>query len=763
MNERKPEARAFRHIRMAVGVLRWLLLALAVALVALVIRIYAAPLSLDFMKPVLQDALVIGDETIRVDFDRAALVWERSTDPLDGDWSFLTLNLTELTLHERGGRVLIAVPEGRVRLSGTAMLAGRLAPAALEVKRLRLAVQWHGQDLIATLGRLGTEDAGPGSPAAQVLGLLAPSDREQAAGYLQRISVRDAEVLVAESLTDSRWSMTNADLRFSRGADSMLLDGTGTLSRDGEALTRVDVAGIYSPATAATHLQVLFEDFNPSALAGHSQALEPLRMIDMPLTGSFGVALGQDRDLRQVSFDLAAGSGMVTVPNFYDGGVRLDGGAVRGRYDVVRGQTEIDELRVEFVGAVITGDGLVYKGENDDDPLGLRFHATVRDLPFQWLKDYWPEGFGGGARDWVARNLTAGHATTGDLKLHLTPDRQARGVLPEDAFDFTFAFRDTTAHYLRPMPPIVDGHGDARLTAHAFELRADGGRTGAVEIGPSRLRFDGIHRPGQTVADINVLLMAPIPDVLELIDHDPLGYPSAYGLDPRSIEGDATASLRLDFPLVRALTLADVDFKVQAVVDPVRLPSLFGDVAVTNGTVTLRVDRDGIRGDGRLALNGLPFGFVWREAFAAGDGLSTEFRLNGALSGNDWEILSLPLANHVDGPGDVNLVLRGRGADIREGSGRFDFGGASFGFAELDWVKLAGEPSAASFRFANPPGKGLHLPEVVYEDENLRASGSMILAGKDDGGGWRRWSSTVCVSGKRTLPPRSPAIRRVSI
>lgn len=730
MSEQGTEARAFLHVRTVVNGLRWLFIALLVLVLAVLVRLYIAPVSIDFLKPVLPDSLVLGDESMKLEFDGGALSWGLAEESLDDDWSILQLNLTGLRVLDPAGRELIAFPEGRVRLSGTAMLSGRLAPAELEVEGLRVALDWQGGDLIGTLGQIGADDMSASSPAALVLELLAPSDRTETAGYLQRINVNRAEIIVEESLTDSQWILANADLTVSRGADSMFLSGSGSLTRKGEALTRLDIAGLYSPRSRATHVELLFEDFNPSDIAGDSEAFTPLRHVNMPLAGSLGATFNDQRVVTQVTYDLVGGGGMVSIPGFYDDPVRLDRLAVNGRYDLAREQAEFDDFQLEFVGATVGGDGLVYW---TDDKMGMRFHADIRDVPFQWLKHYWPQGVSIGAYEWVSRNLTAGHATDGELHVNITPEMQNGDGLPEDAFDFTFDFVDATAHYLRPMPPIVEGRGSARLTPHSFVLTADGGRIADVTLAPSRIRFDAIHLRGGTTATVNAVLIGNIDDVLTVIDHEPLGYPGQYGLDPRSVGGDATADLTLTFPLVRDLTLGDVDFELRSLLDPVRLPDLFGDVSVTDGTVTLAVNRDGIAGEGRVALNDVPFQFRWREDFDAGDGLPTRFVLEGVLSGDDWAVLSLPFDDYMEGSGELDLVLDGRGASIEEGRGRIDFQDAALGFEEIGWTKARGDPAAASFRFVNRPGGGLELPEILYEDDAMRAAGSMTFS--PEGGG----------------------------
>ncbi|RMF09595.1 MAG: hypothetical protein D6763_07530, partial [Alphaproteobacteria bacterium] len=724
------EARVYAHIRSAMRLIRWVLIGILVLLAGLLVRLHLAPIPLDFLKPVVSRALVFGDRGLRLAFEEGALAWGRA-DGLRDDWSFLELDLHGVKLIDAESRPLLTLPQSRVRLSGVALLAGRIAPAALDVEGLELRLAWDGGDIVGALRRIGAEEPAATTPAALILGLLAPPDRNETAGYLQQVNIADALVVLDENLSGSQWRLTNTRLRFSRGTDRMLISGDGLLSRDGHDLTRLDLAGIYSARSKASHVELLFDHLNPSEIAGDSEALAALKAVDMALSGSLGATFGADRVVREVNFDLSGGRGLIELAGLYPEPLEFDRALVNGRYDLVRRQATLEDLQLEFVGATLAGDGLVYF--TDDGP-GVRFFAGLHDLPFQWLKVYWPRRLGKGAYQWVSRNLTAGRVTEGQLRVHIDPEMWQAAHLPADAVDFSFAFVDTTAHYLRPMPPIIGGRGRARLDAQRFQLWADGGSTGGVSVGGSTIIFDDIHLGGgKSRANVDARLAGRLSDVLAVIDHQPLGYPSRYGLDPDAVDGQAQIKLKLSFPPVRGLTLGDVTFAVGAKIAALGIPDLFEDVGITDGQMQLDIDRGGIDGKGKVSLNDIPFDLLWREDFEGQNDYPTRFELTGSLSGDQWAVLSLPIADFVEGPGRVGLTLAGRGADIRLGEGSIDFQQASLGFEELGWSKPAGAPANARFRIATRPTGETELAEVIYADGGLRASGSMLLA--DNGGG----------------------------
>ena len=732
MTEKPKETIMFQSIHFVMRALRWLVIVFLVLAAATLIRLNIAPLSIDFLKPFISDTLTVGDQEYRIEFDEGELDLGKPGN-LENDWSFLDLEVSGLRLIDSAGAQLLNLPRGRMRLSGIALLSGSLTPASLEVEGLDLSLEWQGSDIAAILSERGA--AGGMELIDLLLGLLSPGDKTGAGGYLQRVVIGNARVDLKESLTGSQWLFAEAELRFSRGLDSMLLNGKGKLSRlpkDGQSntpVTRLDLAGIYNSITRTSQIELLFDAFNPSDIAGDSETLTAFKALDMPVSGALGVTFDENQSVQKASFDLVGDGGLVDIKALYDDPVRLDGVILNGYYEPERKQAVFEDLQLAFVGANLSGDGLVYEGEGG---FGARFFATVHNLPFQWLKVYWPSDVGMGAYRWISRNLTAGTVTDGHLRLDMKPEMWDADELPAEAIDFAFEFVDATAHYLRPMPPIQRGHGRARLDANSFELWAEGGEAGGISLAGSHIRFSDIHRKGETMATVDARLLGNNTAILALIDSEPLGYPGRYGLSPSAVKGRGALDLKLSFPLIRNLTLGDVNFNVKADLDSLEMPGLFGDVGITDGQMTLLVDREGIEGTGSIALNRIPFDLEWREDFTGSDSFSSKFMLNGTLSGTEWDIFSLPIAPYVDGPGNVSLVLRGQGPSIEEGQGVIDFGDARLGFEELGWLKQQGQPAVARFQFDKNSGGGMVLPEVIYEDAAMRASGSMVIDG--DGG-----------------------------
>lgn len=707
----------WRRLLFALGIVAIVLVALVFALV---LRLSFGPVSFGFLAPYIERAIDDDGRGLHLSFEQGAVAWRDLGPDLQNRVNpGLELRLRGVSVRDDSGRQLLAVPRAAVGISTRALRDLEIAPSFLAVEGLRLRVNWRDGDIFEAL-RSGD---GGGALAPLIESLLEPSRQGGPAGYLRRLIVRNAEVHFEESITGSDWTLADATIDLRRTAEALTLEAAGAFRKAGMPPSRVTISGRHQPESGESRITIAFSDLNPSRLAGRSELLARFNSLDLTWSGEVGLDLSPERRISNVSFDLASSGGSVRLPDLYDNPVDVEGASIRGTYVPEGERIAFDAVELRFAGAVVNADGLYW---SDGANPGVRLHATVSDLPFAVLDRYWPEGLASGAREWVVRNIEGGRVTEGDLVVAIDPAMGAAEDLPADAFDFRFAFSGITAHYLRPMPPIVGGSGTAHLNPHSFHLKTASGVTGGVRIASGDLVFHDIHKAGGARADIALDLVGASATILALIDHDPLGYPSAYGLEPERVGGRAAVDLTLRFPLTRDLGLDDVDFTVNSRLSDLHMADILEDVHLSTPEMRLRVDRKGLRGEGEIALNQVPFALVWTENFQTPEGsLPSRFVLDGIVADAGWDVLSLPLAPFIEGPTAIALVLEGQGPEIRRGQGRFDLAAAAMAFPELGWAKQPGQASVVRFRFDKPEPGLLVIKDLVYQDGALRASGSM--------------------------------------
>ena len=84
------------------------------------------PVSLGFLKPYFEDALVLGDSGYRVTLGDVQLAW--------GGWErTIDLRALDIQVHGPGAEMVAQAPEISVTLSAKALLSGILAPTAVDL------------------------------------------------------------------------------------------------------------------------------------------------------------------------------------------------------------------------------------------------------------------------------------------------------------------------------------------------------------------------------------------------------------------------------------------------------------------------------------------------------------------------------------------------------------------------------------------------------------------------------------------------------
>jgi hypothetical protein len=728
-----------RYIPPFLKIFAAIVFAAILAVSVLLARLWMGPISVPFLTPYLKTSLLFDRQDLNLDFDEAVLALE-GVDNDENTIPTVKIRLNHVRLYDAKGAELLSIPSGAVGLSIAGLLRGMVAPSTIEIDGPTLHVDWRGGDIFADFGNdSDTDNMLEDIPNAVekasleilpffIRELASPVNYKTSAGYLRKIRILNANLVLHERVTNTLWTLPGARLELARSENGVKLDAKGLLKKTGMKNTSLAVTGNYDTARQETALKIEFRGLNPAAFAGSSESMTVFRAVDMPLDGVLSMNLGQGRRIVSAGFDIDSGAGTLNLPKLYQGPVHFDQIKAKGSYDRRLKQFAIERLYLAFGRASFEGDGQFYAGQPGP---GIRVNGDIKNLPLLALKEYWPKKLATGGYEWVTENITAGVATSGNLQFNMTPAMRKLPKLPEAALNFNFSFEGVEAHYLRPMPPIKEGKGFATLTPSAFDLTVENAQVAGVKMLKSHLHFKDLDDPEKTLATVEADFTGTLPKALTLIDHEPLGYPSQYGLKPDTVMGKTDIHLKLAFPLKRSIRLKDVDFDVLANLKSLSIPHLFETTGLDQGALKMHVDRKGIDTVGKIALNGVPFDFTWKEDFADDIKYSSRYSLKTPLSDGQWAALHVPVGDYVKGPSLLSVKLQGKGARIMEGKGTLDFTGAEISTGRLDWVKPAGEKAIMTFAIERD-GEGLDIKDINYRDSRLKASGSLALGPENE-------------------------------
>ncbi|MEO1328041.1 MAG: AsmA-like C-terminal domain-containing protein [Pseudomonadota bacterium] len=240
------------------------------------------------------------------------------------------------------------------------------------------------------------------------------------------------------------------------------------------------------------------------------------------------------------------------------------------------------------------------------------------------LPALWPKLASADARAWVAENVFGGEIEEAVVSVDWGADALAAaapGPGPDPAVDLTFRFRDLATHYVKPMSPIEGGAGSGRVTTERFEIELEAGSVSVGEAGVIDVSGSRFVIPDLTVdierGDVSVKAEGPARAVLALIDQEPMGFPSKFGLAVSTVRGEADVEAEVSLPLLKDLPLEDVEVSVGADLRGLALQAPKIDRPIAARAARIEADKTRLTFSSRsLVLDGVPLRAQWTEAFS---------------------------------------------------------------------------------------------------------------------------------------------------
>ena len=443
-----------------------------------------------------------------------------------------------------------------------------------------------------------------------------------------------------------------------------------------------------------------------------------LRGLTLPLSGRVALQLDAAGTLLEAGFDLTSGAGELALPELYEAPVRIDGAQAAGRLQgsavLSLEQLQVDlggGRRAHFAGDFTRGEagiGVVGKGGFD----GL----TVADL-----KRYWPAKVHPNARRWVLGRVEKGQLPNVRFDLNAQPGDFERSSRREDLMLLTFDFAGLDCRYWSKMPRLTAARGRGRIDRHTVDITVDAGNLDDIAVSEGRIVIDH-SKPGTEVAEVEFRSRGTALAALTLLDRDPLFLARDIGIDIGSAAGAADVSTHLSVPLLADLKASQIGYRATAKLSDFALAGVFGVYDLSDGALELDVARDGISGNGTMALEGVPLAMSWRRDFGKDSDRPSRFKLSGVLDDAGRRALRVNLAPYVTGSSRVAIDLAEDRQGRLEAIGSADLVEARLTLRALKWEKPPGEPAEAEFAFSAGSGRG------GIEVERFRVAGEGFAA-----------------------------------
>lgn len=414
------------------------------------------------------------------------------------------------------------------------------------------------------------------------------------------------------------------------------------------------------------------------------------------MTGHANYVMGEGVNISTATLDLTAGKTTTEIEGVFEGPVTFDNAHFVGTLDFDNRAIDIKEVTLGVAGGKITASGIVGEGERSP---ALKATATIGQIPINEARAVWPLFLSPKSRDWVVKNLKDGDLMGGelyiDVPVNMLADNEASNTpIPDGDLSFEFNISGSTVSYLHDMPPLENVVARGLVANNRFDAYVS---SASVTVSPDHMlalsngRFtDPELSNHQTRGEISFLASGQTADVLALLDHEPLHLISKFGMDPAIIGGTATVNAQLNLPLVKEVTIDEVDFSGTAHAEDVSIPDIQPDLSITGGTLDIDVSRAGLKAKGTVALNGIsPLNLVWTERFTHGDGPSSAYILSGDIDNAGRDAIGLHFDKYLDGPLTLKAALTGSGPNINHAVLHADLTHTKVTVNYLGWTKPA--------------------------------------------------------------------------
>lgn len=436
-------------------------------------------------------------------------------------------------------------------------------------------------------------------------------------------------------------------------------------------------------------------------------------------------------------FELEGSDVLLGAPDLRARPLPVERLALAGHYDLASGEFRLDQGELvspeggaQFTAAVIPGEGSPQ----------VSLAAKLTPMSVHALKMIWPSFAAPGAYRWVNANIRSGQVTGGSLRAEFPAglmDRIAAGeAIPDEALQAEFAIEDVTSSYLQEMPYIRGGSGTGRILGKRFELAVSAGRVDMpsgerLDLANGYVRMPDIADeapPGEIGFDV----AGSVSGILELLDHEPLGYPGRIGVKPTDFSGKGEVRLRLAFPLIEDVRLDDVAIEADAELSDFASKGGLSGHDFADGSLLLQVKDEVLTANGEILLDKHPARLAWRLPFETTETDPTRLVVGMTLDDGGRKKFGLDIP-YVSGP--VRFEIEPGGALDKPGAAPAptrllaDLKQAAVKTTPFGWSKPAGVPGDLSFEALEMENGEMRLQEVAYDGDGARVRGDMVLDG----------------------------------
>jgi hypothetical protein len=683
------------------------------------LRLMAGPVDLDFMKPRIARLIDAPGNDIHPDFDRIFFEWSGISRPI-------RLAFTGLRFTNGQNQVIATAPEAALTFEPRSVVQGMLLPTSIAIIRpvIEADVAREG----GAFQRIFTSpEGGAQGEAISILvdQLLEEPNYKSLIGQLDSVVIERADVTIRDLKTGLSWNAPQASAELRRDIAGVSITANARFAGHGDPVD-LSLSGVYTRDRSRISLEAKVSGFKPWIFADLSSDLAILRGVDLALSGRLQIEGTGKGEVKTVAVDINGANGSVTLPGILPVAHRVRSMDARFSIDNVEHTSRIERVDFDFGAArvVVTG-----AGHRISETRHFAGRAEIRQIPVDRLADYWPLEFAEGGRRWAITNVTAG---TIDVAAEFAASAPVDHIadLKMDRMAAFLDYGGLTVRYMPHMPEMQDVSGKARYENGNLHFGIARGGAVNLKVTDGTIDLTGLDKPAPQMAAIRLPITGSAQDVMRFLARPRLGLPKETLYDHRRLGGQVAVDVSLSFPLIDALTVAEIDVAADAQLTAFSLKDVMGDVDLTDATARVKYGNSELSVVGQGKLDGSAVDVTWREMFAAKAQFRRRYDVKGTVPASLVEKAGFPsIEPYVVGPIGTTLHYQVATNGTGEVGGRFDMKAAKLSVLPLAWNKEAGTESLTTMTLKLAAGGKITTADFDGRGGGLQVKGQVRFGG----------------------------------
>ncbi len=680
-------------------------------------RLSSGPLEVDFFAPYIAEALSDQEAGLTALVPEATLYWY-------GKGSEIEVQISRLSLRNASGQELMRAPFFQLNIDLWDWLTGERPPivALLTGSSLRLARDPQGQlSLLSGVSKAAKSTAKP----EDLLSWLKPMRTHASLIRSLRIEDFQLEIKNADGALQTQATLPWITLVRVENvlAGSLVLDVT----QRNEA-SSLSLHYGYDLATEVLQLAAKIDNINPADFTDQDRLGLSLQPFNLPLQGELAVRLSALGDVMEGKVRLTGGSGSIFLQDTQLAALPVSDLNISAH--IVPAQTGLlPSLKLEqfslkvFNTLTLSAEGAVLpQQESWQGSLNL----AARSVPLARLNELWPPELGVNPRRWILANMQKGVA---DAVLVLKWQAPAAEPLNADLSELrgNLDIRDGSVSYYSTLPKLERAAATAEFDEEQMQINLLGGKIGNLTLNPSTVRLSNFKGDVERLDGV-VRLKGALLDLLPLVNRRPFHYLDAMGIEADAVTGDFTADLSLGFPLLRTLTLDQVDVSASLKMQDLATDRLLKGVPLRNGEMVIALTPEGMDVKGKLEAFNIPAEIEWRENFAKAISKGAPFRAKGKMRGTISTAAFRPLGSMAkeiswQGHAPMQLEFLANLQGNKSLRAMLDLKKVSMALPRFNWTKAAGLDSQLNLK-AVAKNKDWQIEQLKMAAPDLEIQGT---------------------------------------